>query len=89
MIGRQMLAAAMVAGAGLLASALPGGIGAGMAGSAIKAPGGARAQREQKTRRPNPGDVARYLRNTGWTDARYRRAAAKRRNQARNRRAHK
>lgn len=76
--------AALGAGLGMA----PGGLGMGMPAGVVKTVGSPRAERRQE-RRPNPGDVSHYLRKTGWTNARYQRAARKRRNCIKNRRAHR
>lgn len=84
------IARAFMAAAALSFGAFaPGGLGVGMTGAPIVAPAGKHVDKRQKTRRPDPSDVATYLRRTGWTNARHQRASRKRRNQLKNRSAHR
>ena len=81
---RGLLAAAMLA-----AASISGVASAGMPSLPFRV--GAQRSADQIIRqwRPSPASPGKYLKNSGWTDARFRRAARKRRSQAKNRRANR
>jgi hypothetical protein len=83
--GGGFLALALLLGAGLA----PGGLGVGAASAPIMAPSMRTANRRLRSAGGVLAALRSYPSREGWTNARYRRAARKRRNVARNRRAHR
>lgn len=83
-----LILAAAAAFVGLGAAASPGGLGVGAPSTSIVSPQLAAARRESRTRNLRAGD--RFCKpGPGWTQAQVQRMARKKRNQARNRKAHR
>lgn len=80
---RGLLAAAMMAAAAVSGAA------AGMPALPVRAVDQRSADQRIRQWRPSPASPGRHLKNSGWADARYRRAARKRRNQLKNRRSNR
>lgn len=85
---RGLLAAAAL-GVAAASGASPAGLGLGAPSSTVQAPSGKHERQRRNTRSPTSNDVSRYPNGPGWTQAQVQRMARKKRNQARNRRAHR
>jgi hypothetical protein len=76
----------MLAAAALVVAAVSGAA-AGMPAFPVRAVEQRASEQRVRHWLRGPTSTGKHLKNTGWTDARYRRAARKRRNQTKNRRA--